>query len=120
MADGKVTVVAIFKAKTGMEDTARDAILALVAPTRAEAGCINYDLHQTADDPSLFMLYENWVSQKDLDEHLAMPYLQDLLGKANDLFKEPVSIATWQMISAPAKIITQPAGESSIPQGLTM
>jgi quinol monooxygenase YgiN len=103
MADGKVTVVATFKAKAGMEDTARDAILALVAPTRAEAGCVNYDLHQTTDDPSLFMLYENWVSQKDLDAHLAMPYLKELLEKADDLFKEPVDIAIWQMISEPAK-----------------
>jgi quinol monooxygenase YgiN len=103
MADGKVTVVATFKAKAGMEDAARDAILALIAPTRAEAGCVNYDLHQTTDDPSLFMLYENWVSQKDLDAHLAMPYLKELLGKADDLFKEPVDIAIWQMISEPAK-----------------
>lgn len=103
MADGKVTVVATFKAKAGMEDTVREAILALIAPTRAEAGCINYDLHQTTDDPSLFMLYENWVSQKDLDDHLAMPYLKDLLGKADDLFEEPVGIALWQMISEPAK-----------------
>lgn len=103
MADGKVTVVATFKSKAGMEDTVRSAILAVVAPTRAEAGCINYDLHQTTDDPSLFMLHENWVSQKDLDAHLAMPYLQDLLAKADDLFAEPVGIAIWQMISKPAK-----------------
>ena len=103
MADGKVTVVATFKARAGKEEAVRDAILACVAPTRAESGCINYDLHQTADDPSLFMLYENWVSQKDLDEHLEMPYLKDLLGKADDLFAEPVGIALWQMISEPAK-----------------
>ena len=102
MADGKVTVVATFKAKAGMEDTARDAIEALIAPTRAESGCINYDLHQSPDDPSVFMLYENWVSQKLLDEHLAMPYLQDILGKADDLFREPVGIALWRMISEPA------------------
>ena len=102
MAEGKVTVVATFKAKAGMEETARETILALVAPTRAEAGCINYDLHQSPDDPSVYMLYENWVSKKDLDEHLAMPYLQDLLAKADDLFREPVGIALWQMISQPA------------------
>lgn len=102
MAEGKVTVVATFKAKPGMEETARETILALVAPTRAEAGCINYDLHRSPDDPSVFMLYENWVSKKDLDEHLAMPYLQDLLAKADDLFTEPVGIALWQMISQPA------------------
>lgn len=102
MADGKITVVAVFKARAGMEAAARDAVLGVVAPTRAEAGCINYDLHQNPDDPSILMLYENWVSKRALDEHLAMPYLKDLLGKADELFKEPVDIAIWQMISEPA------------------
>ena len=103
MSEEKVTVVATFKAKAGMETATREAILALVAPTRSEAGCINYDLHQSTEDPSVLILYENWVSKKDLDEHLAMPYLKDFLGKADDLLKEPVDIALFQMISDPAK-----------------
>jgi len=103
MADEKITVVAVFKTKAGKESAAREAILGVVAPTRAEAGCINYDLHQNPDDPSIFMLYENWASKKALDEHLAMPYLKDLLGKGDDLFSAPVDIAIWQMISKPPK-----------------
>ena len=103
MAQEKVTVVATIKAKAGMEDTVRAAIEALIAPTRAEAGCINYDLHLSSEDPSAFMLYENWMSKKDLDEHLAMPYLQDFLGKADDMLAEPVGIALWKMISTPGK-----------------
>ena len=102
MAEKKVTVLATFKAKPGLEEKVRDAIMALMPPTRAEAGCVNYDLHQSVDDKSVFMLYENWVSKKDLDEHLAMPYLQDFLGKANELFAEPVDIKLWEMVSEPA------------------
>ena len=102
MAENKVTVVASFKAKPGMEGTVREAIEAVIAPTRAEPGCINYDLHQSTEDPSLYMLYENWVSKNDLDEHLAMPYLKDLIAKANDMLAEPVGIALYKMISEPA------------------
>ncbi|MGB5986224.1 MAG: putative quinol monooxygenase [Desulfobacterales bacterium] len=103
MAEDKVTVVATFKAKTGLEKKVKQAIQALIAPTRAEAGCINYDLHQSTDDPSLFILYENWVSKQALDTHLAMPYLEEFLGKADTLLKEPVDIALWKMISTPAQ-----------------
>jgi len=102
MADGKVTVVATFKAKPGMEGTVREAIEVVIANTRAESGCINYDLHQATEDPSIFMLYENWVSKKDLDEHLAMPYLKDLIAKADGMLAEPIGIALYQMISEPA------------------
>lgn len=103
MAQEKVTVVATFKSKAGMEATVRAAIEALIAPTRAESGCINYDLHQSTEDPSVFMLYENWVSKKDLDDHLAMPYLAAFLEKADGMLKAPVDIALWRMISAPGK-----------------
>ena len=94
----QVTVLATIKAKKGLEETVRNEVLALVAPTRAEAGCLNYDLHQSSDDKALFMLYENWVSKEDLDLHLAMPYLQAFLGKAPELVAEPVQITLWDML----------------------
>jgi quinol monooxygenase YgiN len=102
MPKEKVTVVASFRAKPGMEETVRAAITAVIAPTRAEPGCINYDLHQSSEDASCFMLYENWVSKKDLDEHLAMPYLKDLIAKADGMLAEPIGIALYTMISEPA------------------
>ncbi len=102
MTQQKVTVVARCKAKEGLEDRVRDEILALVAPTRREAGCINYDLHVAADDPGSFMLYENWVSKPDLDEHLAMPYLERFKGMADEILAEPIDIQLFEMITEPA------------------
>ena len=102
MADRKVTVLARFKAKKGLEEQLKQAIMSCVAPTRAEAGCINYDLHQLADDKGVLMLYENWVSKKLLDEHLEMPYLRELKAKSSDLCSEPIEITLWEMISTPA------------------
>ncbi len=101
MAEKKVTVVAGFKAKPGKEDALKEAIMACVAPTRAEAGCINYDLHQSPEDKAKFVLYENWVSKKALEEHLEMPYLVKLKAQADELCAEPIDIALWEMISKP-------------------
>ena len=98
MTNGKVTVVARIKAKPGMEAEVREVLMALVAPTTREKGCINYDLHQAADNKGLFMFYENWCSREDLDEHLGTPHLQAFLGKAGELLAEPVDISLWEMI----------------------
>ena len=103
MADTKITVLARFKAKDGMEEKIKQEIMACVAPTRAEAGCINYDLHQSTDDKRIFILYENWTSKQVLDEHLAMPYLKALAAAAEELCSEPLDITIWKMISEPAK-----------------
>ena len=102
MADKKVTVLARFKAKKGMEAQLRDAIMACVAPTRAEEGCINYDLHQLTGDSGDLILYENWRSKKDLDIHLELPYLVKLKAQAGELCAEPIEITLWEMISKPA------------------
>jgi quinol monooxygenase YgiN len=94
----QVTVLARIKAKSGMETQLKDELLALIGPTHSEEGCINYDLHQSNEDPAHFIFYENWKSQEDLDQHLGMPYLQRFLGKADEILAEPVEITLFTRI----------------------
>ena len=101
MSEAQVTVVARCQAKKGMEERVRGEILALVEPTRAEPGCINYDLHVAADDPGQFLLYENWTSKGELDKHLAMPYLERFKGLAAELLAAPIEIVLYEMLTAP-------------------
>ena len=98
MSDKKVTVVARIKAKVGMEEQVRQRVMSLMGPTRSEPGCINYDLHQSVDDKSLFLLYENWVSKDDLDKHLEMPYLKAWREEAKDLLEKPTEVTLWEKL----------------------
>lgn len=99
----KITVLARIKAKPGLEDRVRQEMMGLVEPTRREPGCINYDLHRACENASEFILYENWRSRQDLDDHLQMPYLQSFKQKAGELLAEPLEITLWEMISTPQK-----------------
>ena len=99
MREKKVTVVATFRAKAGMEETLREECLALIGPTRRESGCLNYDFHQSCDDGTVFMFYENWVSKEELDKHLATAHLQAFLSRVPDLVAEPARIALWEMLA---------------------
>jgi quinol monooxygenase YgiN len=99
MADKKVTVVARLRAKAGMEEKVKKELLTLVSPTRSEKGCINYDLHQSVENKSLFIFYENWVSKKDLDKHLEMPYMKSHMEKASQMLEGPGEITLWEKIS---------------------
>ncbi len=86
MGEPRATVLARFKAKEGLEAEAEQAIAACVSPTRAEAGCINYDLHRSHDDKGTFILYENWA------------YLRTLKAKATELFVGPIDVSLWERI----------------------
>lgn len=80
-----LTVIAYMRAKPGKEADLRQALEALVEPTTKDAGYVNYDLHQSVEDPALFFLYENWESPEELDAHLATPHLQHFQSVMGDL-----------------------------------
>jgi quinol monooxygenase YgiN len=37
--------------------------------SRAEPGCITFDVSRSNDDPNVFVLYEEWRDQQALDVH---------------------------------------------------
>ncbi len=94
-----VTVLALVRAKEGIEETVRQELFSLVKPTRSEPGCISYNLHRAVDDKSLFMFYENWKSQEDLDKHREMPHLKAFSAKIDNLLAKPIEITLFEMIS---------------------
>jgi quinol monooxygenase YgiN len=66
----QVTLVPFFTIKPGEVDAVRSAHLAMVEPTRAEPGCLGYDLYQSREDPSVMFFYENWTDQDALSRHM--------------------------------------------------
>jgi quinol monooxygenase YgiN len=80
-----LTVVAVMNAAPGKADELRSTLESLVKPTLAEAGVVNYDLHESVDAPGRFVFYENWESAEHLDAHLATPHLVDFAGRLGDL-----------------------------------
>ena len=88
----KVTVFARLRAKKGKETELKQALMGLLAPTRREEGCLNYDLHESREIPGLFHFYENWASGEALDRHLASSHIRAVLQKAGDLLAESPDI----------------------------
>ncbi len=93
-----LTVIAQLKAKPGQESQVRQELLSLVAPSRQDDGCLNYDLHQALDNPALFLFHENWTSQAHLERHLQKPDLQAVLTRVGQLAAEPPQITLWKKI----------------------
>lgn len=91
-------VVATMQAKPGQEAALKQELLALIPTTRQEPGCLNYDLHQAAEDPARFLFHETWTSRRHLDDHLARPHLKAFLGKTDVLLAGTPQITLWERI----------------------
>ncbi|MEM7445788.1 MAG: putative quinol monooxygenase [Pseudomonadota bacterium] len=71
----KLTILANIHAKPDQIGLVKSELEKLVPITRAEAGCIQYDLHQDNDDPAHFMFFENWDSRELWQAHMNAPHL---------------------------------------------
>ncbi len=75
----KLTIVAHIRAKSDQIDLVKAELLKLIDITHAEAGCINYDLHQDNENPAHFLFYENWESRELWQTHMNNKHLKDYL-----------------------------------------
>lgn len=72
-----LTIVANIKAKSDKIDLVKAELEKLIATTRAEEGCLQYDLHQDNDNPAHFLFFENWTSRALWQAHMGNQHLQD-------------------------------------------
>ncbi len=70
-----LTILAQITAVPGKEDLVRAELLKLVPITRAEQGCIQYDLHVDNENPGFFVFYENWETRALWQTHMSAPHL---------------------------------------------
>lgn len=76
-----LTILAKITAVVGQEDLVKRELTKLVAPARAENGCLQYDLHQDNDDPTVFVFYENWETRDLWQVHMKAPILRPMAGR---------------------------------------
>jgi len=71
-----LTIVAHITAKEDKVELVKSELLKLLTPTRKEKGCIQYDLHQDNDKPTVFIFYENWEIRELWQTHMNNNHLK--------------------------------------------
>jgi quinol monooxygenase YgiN len=72
-------------------------LLSLAAPTRAEAGCVVYDLYRSPTAAHEFLRFEIWTSAEALEAHKRTPHIRASFEQRQ---REGWSteIVTWQRV----------------------
>mgnify|MGYP000303695375 CR=1 FL=1 len=84
----KLTIVANIKAKADKIELVKTELLKLIGITRAEKGCINYDLHQDNENPAHFLFYENWASRDLWQTHMGNTHLKEFMAATEGAIEE--------------------------------
>ena len=71
-----IIITAILKPKEKYEEQLLTELKKVQKASREEAGCLNYDLHQSIDD-NTFVLHEAWKDKDALDDHVQSEHYQE-------------------------------------------
>lgn len=66
-----------FHAKPGCRDQLVAGLLKLIKPTKAEEGCLQYDLLQDNKDPNLIILLVKFSNQETMKAHESNSFIQE-------------------------------------------
>lgn len=93
------TVLVIMEGIKGKEDALKNALMSVVEPSRSESSCLEYRLHQDKNNPTQFILYENWESAQLHQEQFKKSYIIALIEKIEPLLAKPYQVIFANEIS---------------------
>lgn len=99
MSNEKLTALAVLKARPGKREALRDALLALIEPTRAEPGNLDYVLFEQQDAPGTFYMREAFIDAAALERHKALPHFQAFAARLDELLAEPLRLILLDQVS---------------------
>jgi quinol monooxygenase YgiN len=87
-----LAVVAIFRARAGQREELGRQLLALVAPTRREAGSVLYEICQSERNADEWVAIEYWRDRAAFDFHMNTPYIKSFLDCVPQMCEEAPDI----------------------------
>jgi quinol monooxygenase YgiN len=90
-----VVKITVRPEKTG---DARRVLAVLAEKSRAETGCVRYEVLQSASEPNVFALLEEWENAAALEAHVVTPHVHQAYAQAGAVVAEPPDRTVYRTI----------------------
>ena len=94
-----VHVMARITAQPASADAMREILVELVAHTRNEPGCLNYELFEQDGVAHVFQTVERWIDSAAADAHMATPHVAQAIARGGAHFGAPPEIVRFTKIA---------------------
>ena len=92
-------IFARFHAREGEQEALAGAMRDMLAPSRAEPGCLSIDVFRSTSDPRLFYLHSRWLSEAAFDIHAELPHTLRFLERVEPLIDHPLDVTRARPIA---------------------
>lgn len=94
----EMALFARFHAQPGSEEALRSAIADVLAPSRAEPGCLAIHAFRSLRDTRLFYIHSRWRDEAAFDVHAGLPHTVRFIERVQPLIDHPLDIARTEQI----------------------
>ena len=89
----ELMVLATARARPGKEGELERALRDVAAPTRAQHGCLQFEIYRSASEPGTLTALERWSSPQDHQRHLQGDHVKTLMARFEGILAAPPEIA---------------------------
>lgn len=79
-----MVLLARFHAAPGRGEHLRTALTEIAPPTRAEPGCLSFEVLASTRDADLFYIHSRWIDEAAFDLHASMPHTLRFIEAATE------------------------------------
>lgn len=98
MDNDTVHIVAHVVARAGEEGRVQALLEKLIEPTRAEPGCLKYELFENKEKPGDFVFIEEYASDKAFQSHMDSKHVTAAIADVVPLLGVPPDIRRYRRI----------------------
>ncbi|HSN59282.1 MAG TPA: putative quinol monooxygenase [Clostridiaceae bacterium] len=84
--------------KEGQVDCFINIFTDLTGPSRAEKGCLSYELFQDQKDPRVFAIIEEWADQEALDMHKKEEHFVKIVPMLDELTEKKLDFNIYDKV----------------------
>ncbi len=80
----QLNIIATITIKPEYHEAFKPIFKRLVIGSRAEHGCVRYELNQSIENPNIYIVVETWQSQQAIDLHNTTPHFVEFANFAKE------------------------------------
>ncbi|HEY2991308.1 MAG TPA: putative quinol monooxygenase [Methylomirabilota bacterium] len=91
-------IFARFHARPGQESAVAEALRDVVAPSRAEPGCLDIHAFRSTRDGRLFYIHSRWKDEAAFEHHATLPHTVRFLERVAPLIDHALDVTRAEVI----------------------
>jgi quinol monooxygenase YgiN len=95
----KLFIFARFHARENSAGAVEEALRDVLAPSRAEPGCLDIHVFRSTRDPRLFYIHSQWADEAAFENHARLPHTLRFIARVEPLIDHALDVTRAEMIA---------------------